>query len=44
MTLRAPLSILVGDDEPRSQETLRRTLEEDFTVFTACLLYTSRCV
>ena len=35
MTLRAPLSILVVDDEPRSQETLRRTLEEDFTVFTA---------
>jgi two-component system response regulator HupR/HoxA len=28
-------SILVIDDEVRSQESLRRTLEEDFTVFTA---------
>jgi two-component system response regulator HupR/HoxA len=28
-------SILVVDDEPRSLETLRRTLEEDFEVFTA---------
>jgi DNA-binding response OmpR family regulator len=27
--------VLVVDDEPRSLETLRRTLEEDFTVFTA---------
>ena len=35
MTIRAPLSVLVVDDEQRSQETLRRTLEEDFTVFTA---------
>jgi two-component system response regulator HupR/HoxA len=32
---RAPLTVLVVDDEPRSLETLRRTLEEDFTVFTA---------
>jgi DNA-binding NtrC family response regulator len=31
----APLAVLVVDDEPRSLETLRRTLEEDFTVFTA---------
>jgi two-component system response regulator HupR/HoxA len=28
-------AILVVDDEVRSQEALRRTLEEDFTVFTA---------
>jgi two-component system response regulator HupR/HoxA len=28
-------AVLVVDDEPRSLETLRRTLEEDFTVFTA---------
>ncbi|KAA3649196.1 MAG: sigma-54-dependent Fis family transcriptional regulator [Proteobacteria bacterium] len=28
-------SVLVIDDEIRSQEALRRTLEEDFTVFTA---------
>ena len=28
-------SVLVIDDEIRSQESLRRTLEEDFTVFTA---------
>ncbi len=35
MKLRAPLAVLVVDDEPRSLETLRRTLEEDFTVFTA---------
>jgi two-component system response regulator HupR/HoxA len=28
-------TILVVDDEVRSQEALRRTLEEDFTVFTA---------
>jgi len=32
---RAPLTVLVVDDEPRSLETLRRTLEEDFTVLTA---------
>ncbi|BAO29810.1 sigma-54-dependent transcriptional regulator [Sulfuritalea hydrogenivorans] len=32
---RAPLTVLVVDDELRSLETLRRTLEEDFTVFTA---------
>ena len=31
----APLTVLVVDDEPRSLETLRRTLEEDFTVLTA---------
>jgi two-component system response regulator HupR/HoxA len=30
-----PASILVVDDEVRSQEALRRTLEEDFLVFTA---------
>ena len=35
MKPRAPLTVLVVDDEPRSLETLRRTLEEDFTVFTA---------
>ena len=34
MTQAAP-SVLVVDDEVRSQEALRRTLEEDFTVFTA---------
>lgn len=28
-------TLLVVDDEPRSQEALRRTLEEDFSVFTA---------
>jgi two-component system response regulator HupR/HoxA len=28
-------TVLVIDDEVRSQESLRRTLEEDFTVFTA---------
>lgn len=28
-------AVLVIDDEVRSQEALRRTLEEDFTVFTA---------
>ena len=28
-------TLLVVDDEPRSQEALRRTLEEDFKVFTA---------
>ncbi|MDK9705339.1 MAG: sigma-54 dependent transcriptional regulator [Sulfuritalea sp.] len=32
---RAPLAVLVVDDELRSLETLRRTLEEDFTVLTA---------
>ena len=35
MTQRAPLSVLIVDDEPRSLETLRRTLEDHFTVFTA---------
>jgi two-component system response regulator HupR/HoxA len=35
MKARNPLSVLVVDDEQRSLETLRRTLEEDFTVFTA---------
>jgi len=35
MKPRAPLTVLVVDDEPRSLETLRRTLEEDFTVLTA---------
>ncbi|MCF8178999.1 MAG: sigma-54 dependent transcriptional regulator [Sulfuritalea sp.] len=30
-----PLTVLVVDDEQRSLETLRRTLEEDFTVLTA---------
>ena len=35
MTQRAPLSVLVVDDEARSLETLRRTLEDHFTVFTA---------
>jgi two-component system response regulator HupR/HoxA len=34
MPLSLP-SVLVVDDEVRSQEALRRTLEEDFTVFTA---------
>jgi two-component system response regulator HupR/HoxA len=28
-------TVLVVDDEVRSQESLRRTLEEDFEVFTA---------
>jgi two-component system response regulator HupR/HoxA len=32
---RTPLTVLVVDDELRSLETLRRTLEENFTVFTA---------
>jgi two-component system response regulator HupR/HoxA len=36
MTARAPLSVLVVDDEQRSLETLRRTLEDHFTIFTAC--------
>ncbi len=35
MSPRPPLSVLVVDDEQRSLETLRRTLEDDFTVFTA---------
>jgi two-component system response regulator HupR/HoxA len=35
MTTRALLSLLVVDDEQRSLETLRRTLEDHFTVFTA---------
>ena len=35
MKPRAPLTVLVVDDELRSLETLRRTLEEDFTVLTA---------
>ena len=35
MKPRTPLTVLVVDDEQRSLETLRRTLEEDFTVFTA---------
>ena len=35
MKVRAPLTVLVVDDEQRSLETLRRTLEEDFTVFTS---------
>ncbi len=35
MMTRAPLSVLVVDDEPRSLETLRRTLEDHFTIFTA---------
>ena len=33
--LAALPAVLVVDDEVRSQEALRRTLEEDFTVFTA---------
>ena len=35
MTSRPPLSVLVVDDEQRSLETLRRTLEDHFTIFTA---------
>ena len=35
MTSRTPLSVLVVDDELRSLETLRRTLEDHFTIFTA---------
>lgn len=35
MTTRARLSVLVVDDEQRSLETLRRTLEDHFTIFTA---------
>jgi len=35
MKPRTPLTVLVVDDEQRALETLRRTLEEDFTVLTA---------
>ena len=35
MSTRAHLSVLVVDDEQRSLETLRRTLDDHFTVFTA---------
>jgi two-component system response regulator HupR/HoxA len=35
MKARTPLTVLVVDDELRSLETLRRTLEEDFIVLTA---------
>src|ERR1035437_4654514 len=35
MSARAPLAVLVVDDEQRSLETLKRTLEDHFTVFTA---------
>ena len=35
MSTRAPLSVLVVDDEQRSLETLRRTLDDHFSVFTA---------
>ncbi len=35
MTQRTPLSVLIVDDERRSLETLRRTLEDHFTIFTA---------
>ena len=35
MSTTAPLSLLVVDDEKRSLETLRRTLDDHFTVFTA---------
>lgn len=35
MTTRTPLTVLVVDDEQRSLETLRRTLEDHFTVYTA---------
>ncbi|OHC66222.1 MAG: sigma-54-dependent Fis family transcriptional regulator [Rhodocyclales bacterium GWA2_65_19] len=35
MKARTPLTVLVVDDELRSLEALRRTLEEDFTVLTA---------
>jgi len=30
-----PASVLVVDDEPRALETLRRTLEDEFEIFTA---------
>lgn len=35
MSTRAPLTVLVVDDEQRSLETLKRTLDDDFVVFTA---------
>ncbi len=35
MSTRTPLAVLVVDDERRSLETLKRTLEDHFTVFTA---------
>ena len=35
MSTRTPLAVLVVDDEQRSLETLKRTLEDHFTVFTA---------
>jgi len=35
MTAHARLCVLLVDDEPRSLETLRRTIDEHFTVFTA---------
>jgi two-component system response regulator HupR/HoxA len=35
MSTRAPLAVLVVDDEQRSLETLKRTLDDDFKVFTA---------
>ncbi|HET8746510.1 MAG TPA: sigma-54 dependent transcriptional regulator [Ramlibacter sp.] len=35
MTMPRPASVLVVDDEPRALETLRRTLEDDFEIFTA---------
>ena len=35
MSTRAQLNLLVVDDEQRSLETLRRTLDDHFTVFTA---------
>ena len=35
MSTVAPLSVLVVDDEVRSLETLRRTLEDHFTIYTA---------
>jgi hypothetical protein len=35
MKERFPLTVLVVDHELRSLETLRRALEEDFTVLTA---------
>jgi two-component system response regulator HupR/HoxA len=35
MRANAPLAVLVVDDEQRSLETLQRTLDDDFKVFTA---------
>ena len=35
MSTRIPLAVLVVDDEKRSLETLKRTLEDHFSVFTA---------